>query len=147
MQICYLTFNFLYLTNFLCSNILLNSARLSTNFIYIAHLDILLQLLTENKAHYLEIKGESLNKNLDNFYATLSTPCPIWKFQISEADDRRATHQCFHFKKLEFSFCVLILDEISFTYFQIPLKLPKNPRLKNKTLFGSYFLYRNLFKD
>ena len=26
VQICYLTFNFLYLTNFLCSNISLNSA-------------------------------------------------------------------------------------------------------------------------
>ena len=59
----------------------------------------------------------------------------------------RQAHQCFHFKKLEFSFCVLILDEISFTYFQIPLKLQKNPRLKNKTLFGSYFLYQNRFKD
>lgn len=44
-------------TNFVCSNSLLNSPSLSTKFIKVIYLDTLLQLLTEKKAYYLDIKA------------------------------------------------------------------------------------------
>ena len=73
-----------------------------------------------------------------------------FKFRSRRAHSGRATHQCFHFKQLEFSFFVLILDEISFTYFQIPLKLPKIQDLKIKlylarTFYTKIFLKINSF--
>ena len=58
----------------------------------------------------------------------------------------RRAHQCFHFKKLEFSFCVLILDEISFTYFQT-LKIAKKIQdLKIKLYLARTFYTKIVLK-
>ena len=73
-------------TNFLCANISLNFAWLSTKFIYIIHLDTLLQILIDNKAYYLEIKTA-----YDHFCTTLLSPGRktylTWEFQLFHAAD------------------------------------------------------------
>ena len=94
-------------TNFICSNILQNSAWLSTKRIYIWDLDALLQILTKTKAYYLEIKeglleiswkfqsfvhacGSCLEEKFGHFRLPTNKPDTVRK-QVDESGATRKT--------------------------------------------------------